>query len=281
MRQEHLLARSGVGRYIGMADGRTRARSSQNWARRVLWIIVVPAVVSGIGIRAVPTVQALQEEADTCRYWETYCKRLLERGTSAPRSVELGAEAEQEIVEWLNSSEDIREASIRCTSVSLGQVSGRRYEGLARFDNGEQVHVEVTCEEETGDWYFHADLPGLVVVLSGTLPGYEYTTIGRAFNAFFESPSWAIRTTENGATCVEFRARLPRDLFQEKLNQVLGGYETRWKKGDEICVLFLISKDRRGFDLWSVQRAEDVPLRVADFNSQQLLNWLFETVYTP
>ena len=73
-----------------------------------------------------------------------------------------------------------------------------------------------------------------------TLSGYEYTTIGRAFNTYFANPKWELKVAENGAKTVEFSGRL-KGLFNF------------WEKGDMIIVKFALSHNSKSFELWSIE----------------------------
>ncbi len=47
---------------------------------------------------------------------------------------------------WLNSEEEIKELGLKCLSVGLVKESLNKYIGLAKFDNGEETHIDVTTD---------------------------------------------------------------------------------------------------------------------------------------
>jgi len=57
---------------------------------------------------------------------------------------------QREVKIWLNSKEEVKELGLKCLSVGLVKESQNKYIGLARFDNGEETHVDVTTD---GDQY--------------------------------------------------------------------------------------------------------------------------------
>ncbi len=199
---------------------------------------------------------------------------------------------EQEIREWLNDKDEIKQAALKCISVNIQEKGTDTYIGTATFDNGEQVPVEVGKKGDSGELYFRADLPALVVVMSAVLPGYEHTTIGKAFDIFFADPNWITRIAANGAKFVELTGRLKKDLLLIDLNdnpfsdlgdalRVADGITPSWswKQGDQICIRFAISYDGDNFEIWSVQRGNDQPIRTNDSGKRAMLDKLLEAIY--
>lgn len=50
------------------------------------------------------------------------------------------------------------------------------------------------------------------IVKEGTFLRYDYTTIGKAFDAFFENPKWEYKVGENGMKLVEFTGQSKRNI---------------------------------------------------------------------
>ena len=159
--------------------------------------------------------------------------------------------------------------------------SANKYVGHAIFDTGqqarvkEQVAVEVRRAEGTGEFCFSTDLPPILAVPLGTLPGYEYTSIGKAFNAFFNDPDWTRRTAENGTTFVEFTGRLKGASPRLEVGE---GRCRTWEPGDAVCIRFAISIDTDSFSLWSVRMGEEL-MRANDWQTRGSINKLFEAIY--
>ena len=88
-------------------------------------------------------------------------------------------------------------------------------------------------------WAF-ADSPSQVdKVKNGTLFGYEQTTIGRAFDSFFDKPHWEAFETKNGIKVVEFTGQLPQDYHDSIFGQVI----TTYPKGGHFKMQFMLKSD--------------------------------------
>jgi hypothetical protein len=57
------------------------------------------------------------------------------------------------------------------------------------------------------------------VVRNGTMPGYETTTIGKAFEATFQDPKWNSGQTAKGETVVQFDGMLPNPEYTHKIEE--------------------------------------------------------------
>lgn len=272
-----------------MSNRNAKKQKSDKWAGRIFWVAVLPLFGAAI---ALPLVRLKASQKMRCEAADRLARatdQLLDRigvdSDKTPESLsppmDASREFEQKLKDWLNSKDTIKQANLRCISVRLNSTSADTYHGFATFDDSEQVRVEVGREKDSGELYFRADRPALTTILFGTLPGYECTTIGRAFDSFFADPNWITRTSHNGYKLVEFTGHLKRDLFQNRLDQLLGGYETKWRQGDRVRILFSFSNDGESYGLWSVQRHEDQPIRANDWEQQTILNWLFEEIYEP
>jgi len=204
----------------------------------------------------------------------------------------LVADLENRIKDRLNNDEEIRQTGLHCVSVGLKKDESDGYCGLATFNNGEKITVEVGTKGDSDELYFRYNTPSLIVVQSSVLPGYEYTTIGKAFNSFFADPNYVTRTSENGIKFVNFTGRLKSDLllielgddpFANPLEVLLMARGQKpswaWKKGDQIRICFAFSHDGEDFSLWSVQRGEDQPIRANDWQKCAMLDKLFEAIY--
>lgn len=199
---------------------------------------------------------------------------------------------EQQIKDWLNKKEEIIWAGLHCVAVNIKREAIDAYNGKATFDNGEQVNVEISRQFNSEELYFKVDLPDVAYVISCMLPGYEVTTIGQAFNAFFANPKWTTRYCDNGAKFIEFTGKLRQDLFlidfgddpfTNLSDTLLIAYGQNpswvWKEGDKICIRFAFSIDGDTFKLWSVQGGENKPMLAGDWEKHEMIDKLFEVVY--
>ncbi len=239
---------------------------------------VAALTVGTLTVSALISKEFAKEVKDVFHFFKTEGeteKRMLERlerepavsPKTAPIIAAPGQEqVEKQIQDWLNGQEDIRQVGLRCVSINLKRDSRDEYSGLATFDNGEQVHIEVVRKADSDKLYFKADLPAMVLVQSGVLPDYDYTTIGKAFNSFFTDPNWITRISENGAKFVEFKGRLKEDF------SVL-------QKDDKIYIRFAFSHDGKTFNLWSVQIEGGEPIRANDWQKPVILDKLLEAIY--
>lgn len=131
--------------------------------------------------------------------------------------------------------------------------SRKKLEDIAK--NVQIVRVDDSTEK-TKKSLFEAN-PLVAGVMYSTLPGYEVTTIGKAFNSFFANPKWELRIAKNGAKFVEFSGQLKETLrltVYVKLGGPLGGGEVAlsWEKGT-VLVTFALSHDSTSFNLWAVE----------------------------
>jgi len=93
-------------------------------------------------------------------------------------------------------------------------------------------------------------------VKDSALTGYDRTTIGRAFDTYFENPQWELKTAENGVMFVEFSGNLKEQLSLTVYVEWFNDYEPvdiSWEKGETVIVRFAFSHDFTSFELWSVK----------------------------
>jgi len=109
-------------------------------------------------------------------------------------------------------------------------------------------------------------------VKNSTLPGYEHTTIGRAFDAYFESPKWEFKVAENGSRFIEFSGKLKDQLL------------LTWDKGDTVIIRFAISHDSTSFELWSIEFPPnsigiEAILRSSDWENREAIDTILGEIY--
>ncbi len=84
------------------------------------------------------------------------------------------------------------------------------------------------------------------IVKKGKLNGFEQTTVGKAFDAYFNKPNWRNFETDNGTKIVEFTGKLPRELVEEDFTEVGWTVSTKPKGGDFLMQFMLIND---GFEI--------------------------------
>ncbi|OHB62194.1 MAG: hypothetical protein A2167_01815 [Planctomycetes bacterium RBG_13_46_10] len=282
----------------------TKKRQLNKWTKCIFWFVVIPGFVVSIlvpfiKLEASRTIrrEAAERLGETNEQQIDLIKKIgLEEYSRRVNTTESNKELdglshdvirqlEQTLREWLNGKDEIKRAGLHCVSVVLQKDASDGYRGLAKFDNGEQIRVEVGKEAESGELYLKAEPPALLSILSGMIPGYEYTTIGKAFNNFFADPNWITRISENGVKFVEFTGRMKQNLGliekEEAMLRLLQGETPSWiwVQGDQIRIRFAFSHDGEDFNLWSVQRGEDQPIRANDWENREMLNKFFEAIY--
>ena len=194
---------------------------------------------------------------------------------------------ETEVKDWLNTKKEIKELQLECISVSLIKENTNKYTGFAQFFNGEKTGVEVTLDNN--NYLFNAKMPkGNIVprIKNSTLPDYEYTTIGKAFNSFFDNPNWEYKETPNGSKYVEFTGKLkedislslPEDELQLGLAVAYGVTPWKLKTGDLITIKFAVSHDVSSFDLWSMKINEE-EMRYNDYQSMKHIKEILNHIY--
>jgi len=222
---------------------------------------------------------------------------------AASRTVE---HVEDQIRSSLNTDSQIVRAGLHCTSLRLTRKSQNEYAGLATLDDGQELWIEVTDE---GTDYLYRVRPltrrtepsgnaeakrneetqprnDTDSVTNSALPGYESTTIGSAFNAFFKDPKWELKVAGNGARYVLFTGCLKKDMFPPDAGNFPAealmatyGIDWWWKNGDTVRIKFAISSDSSSFALWSVQMGDGVEIRSTDWEKRGVLDILFEAIY--
>lgn len=130
--------------------------------------------------------------------------------------------------------------------------------------------------------------PLVAGVMYSTLPGYELTTIGKAFNSFFANPKWELKVAKNGAKFVEFSGRLKDTLYltiNVKLGSIFGEGEVdlSWEKGT-VLVKFALSHDSTSFELWSIELPPTstgfiFTLRSSDWEDRESMEKLLRKIY--
>jgi len=284
-----------------MKPGQKDRRLITKLSNYALWIIILPSfiaviLVSLLKFDRIRTTLAKEDSEQLAKAIEQKLDFIGagHEKSKDPRVVssDMSTKYEQAIREWLNDKDFIHEAGLKCISVNLKKEAFDTYLGQATFNKGEQVNVEVGRDEDSGELYFKANPPAIVRVYSSILPGYEYTTIGKAFNTFFADPNWTTWTVENGGRFVDFTGRLKNDLLLIDLSDdpFISMEDTLrlayvvspswvWKQADQACIRFAFSHDGENFELWSIQRGEDNPMRANDWEKQAMINKLFEAVY--
>lgn len=63
------------------------------------------------------------------------------------------------------------------------------------------------------------------LVQDGTMNGYESTTIGKAFEASFDSPKWEAFETDKGQRVVEFTGKVTKAMHDRCRQEILDAYE--------------------------------------------------------
>ena len=123
-------------------------------------------------------------------------------------------------------------------------------------------------------------------IKNSTLSDYEYTTIGKAFNSFFDNPNWEYKETPNGSKYVEFTGKLKKDISlslpEDELTLGLaiayGVNPWKLKTGDLITIKFAVSHDVSSFDLWSMKINEE-EMRYNDYESMKHIKEILNHIY--
>ena len=65
------------------------------------------------------------------------------------------------------------------------------------------------------------------LVQDGTMNGYESTTIGKAFEASFDSPKWETFETDKGARVVQFTGKVSKAMHDSYRQELMNDYDSR------------------------------------------------------
>jgi len=173
------------------------------------------------------------------------------------KQLEETAQSQRQIIERLN-----------------GELAESRKKLADIAKNVQIVRVDDSTEKTKKSMY--DSNPQVAGVMYSTLPGYEYTTIGRAFNTYFANPKWEFKVAENGAKSVEFSGRL-KGLF------------SYWEKGDMVIVKFALSHNSKSFELWSIELppkevlygllSNGLNLRSSDWEDRETIEDLLNKIY--
>lgn len=74
-------------------------------------------------------------------------------------------------------------------------------------------------------------------VKNGILPNRVQTTVGNAFNAFFNEPTWKLKVSENKTQFVEFTGKAKKDISSFTLANLI------IPQGGKVLVQFILMKD--------------------------------------
>lgn len=87
----------------------------------------------------------------------------------------------------------------------------------------------------------------LDVVRNGTMPGFESTTVGKAFNGSFDNCQWETTETSKGKNIVIFRGNISKKLHDAVVRDVLGRLEKSDNSPNKIqsrITLFTVSMEQ-------------------------------------
>lgn len=118
-------------------------------------------------------------------------------------------------------------------------------------------------------------------IKASTLSEYTLTTIGSAFEAFFQEPKWELKTAANGARFVQFSGLLKNGVTPDAASTAMAEYgiDWTWQRGDEVKVKFAISADSSAFELWSMQMGNGMEIRRSDWERRKVLDLLLDAIY--
>ncbi len=108
------------------------------------------------------------------------------------------------------------------------------------------------------------------VVKRGTIPGYDQTTIKKAFEAVFDNPKWTEEVTSNGTVFVEFTGNISK-VFRRTISKdrdgtgsIMMALDSKLcEVGKEVTAQWTFASDRKSFRLSYINsdafRGLDIP----------------------
>lgn len=73
------------------------------------------------------------------------------------------------------------------------------------------------------------------LVKDGTMNGYESTTIGKAFDASFDSPKWEAFETDKGQRVVEFTGKISKTMHDNWISLYMSEYDALIQQGNMLA----------------------------------------------
>jgi len=162
------------------------------------------------------------------------------------------------MMETFDSDNDFKEYNLIVNSVDVSKIDKISYKGTASVSYNEKTYnvpIRIKIEDDVVSWESSRgafDFIKTMIVKNSFLTGYEETSIGSAFNAFFEQASWSEFETKNKTKIVEFSGMFKTEFVWVEPTLVS-------RKGVNCVVQFLI-KNNDSFEIRYVGTTFDVLL---------------------